>query len=78
MGKLVLAWHGRAAPMVGGTLAVEAGGSESELGLHETVFQTAAPAPTPPAPAPPPPRELDPAPLAWESSDDPQVAELKV
>lgn len=59
--------------MVGGSLAVEAGGSESEPGLHETVFQTAAP-----APAPAPPRELYPAPLARESSADPQVGELKV
>lgn len=59
--------------MVGGSLAAEAGGSESELGLHETVFQTAAP-----APVLPPPRELYPAPFAWKSSADPQVAELKV
>lgn len=44
--------------MVGGSFAAKAGGSESELGLHETVFQTAAP-----APAPPPSRELYPAPL---------------
>lgn len=64
--------------MVGETLAVEIGRSESELGLHETAFQTAAPAPAPPAPALPPLRELYPASLAWESSDDPQVAELKV
>lgn len=73
MGKFVFVRHGRAALRSGGTLATEAGGSESAFELHETVFQTAAP-----APAPPPPRELYPASLAWESSTDPQVAELKV